>query len=135
MSLVEVNNRKNEADQSEEYLRGLTKTFTGLEKPLKNVKIAETLDDLITELHNVFNSDRVNIEYVNHLLLSYKSNPKEWKRFAKFDRFKWVRNFDSFIHSNKQDNDVDRDDDDESYLWAKRSEIKQKAHWTSHDCV
>lgn len=90
MSLVEVNNRKNGAEQSEKYLRELTKTFTGIEKPLKNVKIAETLDDLIGELHNVFNSDRVNIEYVNHLLLSYKSNPKEWKKFAKFDRFKWV---------------------------------------------
>lgn len=88
MSLVEVNNRKNGAEQSEKYLRELTKTFTGIEKPLKNVKIAETLDDLIGELHNVFNSDRVNIEYVNHLLLSYKSNPKEWKKFAKFDRFK-----------------------------------------------
>lgn len=92
MSLVEVNNRKNGAEQSEKYLRELTKTFTGIEKPLKNVKIAETLDDLIGELHNVFNSDRVNIEYVNHLLLSYKSNPKEWKKFAKFDRFKWVLN-------------------------------------------
>lgn len=91
MSLVEVNNRKNGAEQSEKYLRELTKTFTGIEKPLKNVKIAETLDDLIGELHNVFNSDRVNIEYVNHLLLSYKSNPKEWKKFAKFDRFKWVQ--------------------------------------------
>lgn len=90
MSLEEVNNRKNVADQSEKYLRELTKTFTGIEKPLKNEKIAETLDDLIAELHNVFNSDRVNIEYVNHLLLSYKSNPTEWKKFAKFDRFKWV---------------------------------------------
>lgn len=88
MSLVEVNNRKNGAEQSEKYLRELTKTFTGIEKPLKNVKIAETLNDLIGELHNVFNSDRVNIEYVNHLLLSYKSNPREWKKFAKFDRFK-----------------------------------------------
>lgn len=89
MSLVEVNNRKNgKADHSERYLRELTKTFTGIEKPLKNVKIAETLDDLITELHTVFDSDRVNIEYVNHLLLSYTSNPKEWKKFAKFDRFK-----------------------------------------------
>lgn len=88
MSLEEVNNRKNVADQSEKYLRELTKTFTGIEKPLKNEKIAETLDDLIAELHNVFNSDRVNIEYVNHLLLSYKSNPTEWKKFAKFDRFK-----------------------------------------------
>lgn len=101
MSLIESDNRKSCVDQSEKYLRELTKTFTGIEKPLKNVKIVETLNDLITELHNVFNSDRVNIEYVNHLLLSYKSNPKEWKKFAKFDRFKWVLKMESqkqFIH-------------------------------------
>lgn len=76
------------ANSSEEYLRALTKTFTGIEKPLKNGKTIETLNELITELHAVFNSDHVNIEYVNHLLLSYKSNPMEWKKFAKFDRFR-----------------------------------------------
>lgn len=72
----------------EQYLRGLTKSFTGLEKPLKNVRAPATLDELIAELHEVFRSDRVNIEYVNHLMLSYQSNPAEWKKFAKFDRYK-----------------------------------------------
>lgn len=72
----------------EQYLRELTKSFTGLEKPLKNVKSPATLDELIAELHEVFKSDRVNIEYVNHLMLSYQSNPSDWKKFAKFDRFK-----------------------------------------------
>lgn len=79
-------------DSSERYLRDLTKTFTGIEKPLKNVKQPETLNELITELHRVFDSERVNIEYVNHLLLSYKSNPMEWKKFAKFDRYRYTRN-------------------------------------------
>lgn len=83
MSLV----ADNKVDQSQ-YLRGLTKTFTGIEKPLKNAKSVGNLDELIAELHEVFSSDRVNIEYVNHLLLSYKSNPVDWKKFAKFDRFK-----------------------------------------------
>lgn len=78
---------ENEID-AEQYLRELTKSFTGLEKPLKNAKSPATLDELIAELHEVFESDRVNIEYVNHLLLSYQSNPVEWKKFAKFDRFK-----------------------------------------------
>lgn len=87
MSLVEINNNKNITDQTE-YLRQLTKTFTGIEKPLKNVKSVSTLNELIDELHAVFSSDRVNIEYVNHLLLSYKSNPLEWKKFAKFDRLR-----------------------------------------------
>ncbi|XP_055320094.1 cysteine dioxygenase type 1 [Sitodiplosis mosellana] len=76
----------------EQYLRELTKSFTGLEKPLKNATSPATLDELIAELHEVFRSDRVNIEYVNHLMLSYQSNPAEWKKFAKFDRFKYTRN-------------------------------------------
>lgn len=87
MSLVEINNNRNASDQAE-YLRQLTKTFSGIEKPLKNVRSAGSLNDLIAELHAVFSSDRVNIEYVNHLMLSYKSNPAEWKKFAKFDRFR-----------------------------------------------
>lgn len=51
-----------------------------------------TLDDLIQELHKVFDSDEVNVEYVHNLLASYKSNPLEWKKFAKFDRYKYTRN-------------------------------------------
>lgn len=72
----------------EQYLRELTKSFFGIEKPLKNAKCPATLDELIAELHEVFRSDRVDIEYVNHLLISYQSNPLEWKKFAKFDRYK-----------------------------------------------
>lgn len=84
-TVAEINNN---VDQQEQYLRSLTKTFTGIEKPLKHFKSVETLSELISELHKVFDSDRVNIEYVNHLLLSYKSNPSEWKKFAKFDRYR-----------------------------------------------
>lgn len=72
----------------EQYLRELTKTFSGIEKPLKNVFMPGTLDELISELYQVFSSDRVNIEYVNHLMISYQSNPQDWKKFAKFDRYK-----------------------------------------------
>ena len=46
---------------------------------------ARTLDELIAELHKVFSRDRVNVEYVKALLASYRSNPKDWKKFAKFD--------------------------------------------------
>jgi hypothetical protein len=45
----------------------------------------ESLDELIQELHKAFSSDRVNIEQVKALLSSYRSNPKDWKKFAKFD--------------------------------------------------
>lgn len=75
-------------DNAEQYLRDLTKSFTGLEKPLKDAKSPATLSELIAELHEVFESDRVDIEYVNHLLMSYQSKESEWKAFAKFDRFR-----------------------------------------------
>lgn len=84
--MQEVN--KENGTSREQYLRELTKSFTGLEKPLKNARAPATLDELITELHEVFTSDRVNIEYVNHLMLSYQSISSEWKQFAKFDRYK-----------------------------------------------
>lgn len=100
MSTRELNNNSIDGEQ---YLRELTKSFTGIEKPLKNVKTPATLDELISELHEVFKSDRVNIEYVNHLLLSYQSNPAEWKKFAKFDRYKWVKSFSSlFINTSSR---------------------------------
>uniref|UniRef100_A0A2M4AKA0 Cysteine dioxygenase n=1 Tax=Anopheles triannulatus TaxID=58253 RepID=A0A2M4AKA0_9DIPT len=78
--------------ESEKYLRELTKTFTGIDKPLKNARKCETLNDLMRELRQTFDSDHVNIEYVNHLMLSYESNPAEWRKFAKFDRFRYTRN-------------------------------------------
>lgn len=81
-------NGNSDVTSGELYLRSLTKTFMGIEKPLKNAKTVANLNELIAELHEVFTADRVNIEYVNHLLLSYKSNPADWKKFAKFDRFK-----------------------------------------------
>lgn len=47
-----------------------------------------TLDDLIKELRVIFENDTINIEYVHYLMKSYKSNPIEWKKFAKFDRYR-----------------------------------------------
>lgn len=82
------------ANQQERYLRELTKTFTGIEKPLKDASAPQcgTLTELIAQLHKVFSEDRVNIEYVNHLMMSYKSNAAEWRKFAKFDRYRYTRN-------------------------------------------
>lgn len=47
-----------------------------------------SLDDLIGQLHKAFESDVVDIDHVKDLLNSYKSNPVEWKKFAKFDRYR-----------------------------------------------
>lgn len=46
------------------------------------------LSDLIRELYSVFESDCVNIEWVNYLMKSYKPCRKDWKKYAKFDRYR-----------------------------------------------
>lgn len=45
-----------------------------------------TLNDLIEKLHEVFAEDHINVEYVKAVLAAYKSNPKDWKKYAKFDQ-------------------------------------------------
>jgi len=54
--------------------------------------VIESLEELQSHLHDVFQSDEVNIEMVETLMKSYKSNPQDWKRFAKFDRYRYTRN-------------------------------------------
>uniref|UniRef100_A0A336MMT4 Cysteine dioxygenase n=1 Tax=Culicoides sonorensis TaxID=179676 RepID=A0A336MMT4_CULSO len=91
-NVEEINNNEENNKIVEDRLRALTQTYVGIEKPLKGVAGCESLQDLITKLHCIFESNLVNIEYVHHLMLSYKSNPREWKKFAKFDRFRYTRN-------------------------------------------
>lgn len=50
------------------------------------------LNDLIGELHRVFAEDRVNVEYVQYLMESYQSDPAEWLKYAKFNKFRYTRN-------------------------------------------
>lgn len=50
------------------------------------------LADLIGELHRVFAEDRVNVEYVQYLMESYRSDPAEWLKYAKFNKFRYTRN-------------------------------------------
>lgn len=58
----------------------------------KRVPTIHNLKELIEELHKVFDSDRVNVDYVKALMYSYKSNPQDWKQYAKFDEFRYTRN-------------------------------------------
>lgn len=58
----------------------------------KTVPKVKNLEELIAELHKVFASDRVNVDYVKALMTGYKSNPKDWKKFAIFDDFRYTRN-------------------------------------------
>lgn len=63
MSVLEI---KNDEEEIKRALRDQTKTFFGLEKPLmhKYTKVVTNLDELIAQLHAVFSSDSVNIEWV-----------------------------------------------------------------------
>jgi cysteine dioxygenase len=47
-----------------------------------------TLDELIAELHKAFENDVVDVDHVTQLMKSYKTNPADWKKFAKFDRYR-----------------------------------------------
>ena len=57
---------------------------------LEKVDKVSTLDDLIQQLHKAFDSDYVNIDHVQTLMLAYKSNPQDWKKYAKFDRYRFA---------------------------------------------
>lgn len=50
--------------------------------------VVDGLQDLITELRLIFSSENVNVELVSYLMKSYKSNPVDWKKYAKFDRYR-----------------------------------------------
>ena len=52
----------------------------------ESVPYSKNLDELIANLHKVFESDNINVDFVNALLQGYKSDPKDWKTFAKFDQ-------------------------------------------------
>jgi cysteine dioxygenase len=51
-----------------------------------------SLKDLVAQLHDIFESDHISVEYVQTLMASYQSQHKEWKRFAKFDPHRYTRN-------------------------------------------
>jgi cysteine dioxygenase len=55
-------------------------------KPCAEMPVISTLEDLIRELHVVFQSETVNVEHVQQLMATYKSNPADWRKYAKFDR-------------------------------------------------
>ncbi|CAK1593526.1 unnamed protein product [Parnassius mnemosyne] len=63
-----------------------------VERPLKIDLEINALEILVQELHKVFSNDHVNIQDVQKLMAAYKSEPKDWKKYAKFDRFRYTRN-------------------------------------------
>ncbi|XP_061726292.1 cysteine dioxygenase type 1 [Cydia pomonella] len=63
-----------------------------IERPIKIDHEITGLEKLVEELHDIFSRDHVNVQDVQKLMLGYKSNPKDWKKYAKFDRFRYTRN-------------------------------------------
>lgn len=57
---------------------------------LKNLIPPTSFEDLCRQLHTVFQRDHINVDYVKALMTSYKSNPDEWKQYAKFDEFRYA---------------------------------------------
>lgn len=47
-----------------------------------------TLVELTEELYNAFNTDIVDIDHVQQLMSAYRSDPQDWKKYAKFDRYR-----------------------------------------------
>lgn len=81
-----------ETKKQEQYLREITHCFRGIEKPLEVLPKVNSLDELIGLLHEAFRTVDVNMYLVNHLMLTYKSNPSDWQKFAKWNRSKYTRN-------------------------------------------
>jgi len=56
-----------------------------------NVPVPQDLTELARILRVIFNKDVVDVDYVNQLLKNYKSNPRDWRKYAKYDPHKYTR--------------------------------------------
>ncbi|XP_012234926.1 cysteine dioxygenase type 1 [Linepithema humile] len=81
----------NKQDQLSNVTRAKLSCLTENGEKLREEKVS-TLQELIDALHEAFKTDRVDIDHVQDLMMNYKSNPQEWKKFAKFDRYRYTRN-------------------------------------------
>uniref|UniRef100_A0A1I7YZ71 Cysteine dioxygenase n=1 Tax=Steinernema glaseri TaxID=37863 RepID=A0A1I7YZ71_9BILA len=50
------------------------------------------MEKLCCQLREIFSEDHINTVEVRSVLSAYKSNPADWKKYAKFDPFKYTRN-------------------------------------------
>lgn len=58
---------------------------------LENIPIPKDLNELVEIIRKVFSHDVVNVEYVTKLVQNYKSNPKDWRKYAKYDPHKYYK--------------------------------------------
>ena len=53
---------------------------------IKKVTKVNDFDDLVSQLGQIFADDNIDVDYVQEVMSTYKSNPRDWKKFAHFDR-------------------------------------------------
>lgn len=53
-----------------------------------NIPVPKDLNELVLMLREVFSHEFVNVEYTTKLIENYKSNPKDWRQYAKYDPHK-----------------------------------------------
>jgi len=56
------------------------------------IEMKLNFQDLLVGLSEEFASDHVNIEAVEAMMANYESDPRDWRQFAKFDRYRYTRN-------------------------------------------
>ncbi|KAF2356516.1 Cysteine dioxygenase type I [Trinorchestia longiramus] len=68
--------------------------FVHHQKPVNSPRLqsiqVNDLNDLIRQIHDAFNGDHVDVDLVSAILRAYRSNPADWKKFAKYDRYKFA---------------------------------------------
>jgi cysteine dioxygenase len=52
----------------------------------------KTLQDVIDELHKIYDEDEVDVDHVKSVLESYTSRPKDWRKYVNFDAYRYTRN-------------------------------------------
>lgn len=50
----------------------------------------QNFEELLDELRFAFESDIVDVDHIKEILHSYRSCPKEWKKYAFFDRHRYI---------------------------------------------
>ena len=59
-----------------------------LKLDLNNIPVPKDLKELVSMLGDIFARDTVDVDYVKELMSKYKSNPRDWRQYAKYDPHK-----------------------------------------------
>lgn len=59
---------------------------------LESIPVPKSMRELCASLHDVFDGEVVNVDYVSQLMSNYKSNAKDWRTYSKYDPHKYTRN-------------------------------------------